>query len=192
MVAYGAGDHPAPTSRPAFGYCRCRCDIRLKFRPLYLYRVTSDPTSIQEIWFFALEFNGKIVDTSVTSPQGWTFGDHDDRPIISWAATEGPVPSDFIDDGNVPPSPFQIKPGQTLGGFSFRSPDPPATARFFAEGFTKLPQVTEDVGELPQEGEEVLDFTENSFTGFTSAPTAITGQPFLGGRRLVSMAFWSS
>ncbi len=147
----------------------------------YAYRVSNAITSLQEIDYFALEFHGEIIDASVTSPRGWTFGTHLDRPIVSWGATEiGPLPPDFVDDGNVVPSPFQIKPGQTLSGFSFRSPNPPGPAQFFAQGFTKLPQVVGDAGELDC---EILDFTENSFTGFTSAPTPITGESFPGGRR---------
>jgi hypothetical protein len=84
----------------------------------------------------------------------------------------------------VVPSPFQIKPDQTLNGFTFQSPDPPSASQFFAEGFTKLPQVTDDVGELPQGGQEILDFTANSFVGSVVAPAPIpAGAEFAGGRR---------
>jgi len=149
----------------------------------YTYEISSATTSQQEVWFFALEFSGNI--TNVTSPPGWSFAVHDDRPIVSWAATQiGPLPPDFVDDGNVVPSPFQIKPGQSLGGFTFQSPDPPNTVRFFAQGFTKLPQVTSDVEELPQGGQEIPDFTDDSFIGTSVGPTRAAGTPpFLGGRR---------
>lgn len=153
----------------------------------YTYKVMSAPSSIQEIWFLALEFSGTVTRNIVNSasPRGWSFDVHDNRPIVSWGATEvGPLPPDFVDDGNVVPSPFQIKPGQTLAGFSFQSPDPPDTATFYAEGFTKLPQVTGDVEELPQGGQGVLDFTQNSFVGTIVGPKSIAGTtPFEGGRR---------
>ena len=149
----------------------------------YTYKVISATTSLQEVWFFALDFPGDIIN--VASPGNWSFSAHDNTSVVSWAATGiGALPPDFVDDGNVVPSPFQIKPGQSLTGFSFYSPDPPGTARFFAQGFTKLPQVTGDVGDLPQEGEEIPDFTHDSVTGPVSAPVPLTGgQPFPGGRR---------
>lgn len=137
----------------------------------YSYEVSSAPSSIQNVWYFAVEIGEEIMNA--TSPRGWSFGVHDLRPIVSWAATEvGPLPPDFVDDGNVVGSPFQIKPGETLAGFSFQSPKPAGPVRFFAEGFTKLPQVTGDVGELPQEGEEILEFTQNSFRGTTLGPVS--------------------
>lgn len=148
----------------------------------YSYKVTNSPTSLQEVWFFALKFPGDII--AVTSPSGWSFSAHEDQMIVSWGATElGPLAANFVDDGNVLPSPFQIKPGQILTGFSFQSPDPPGTVRFFAQGFTKLPQVASDVGDLPQEGEEIPDFMADSMAGQTSGPVSIAGQPFPGGRR---------
>lgn len=89
----------------------------------YAYTVANDAGSQQHAWLFALQFSGAA--TNVSSPAGWTPAQHDDRPIMSWAATEtGPLPLDFVDDGNVPPSPFTIAPTSTLGGFSFQSPHP--------------------------------------------------------------------
>jgi hypothetical protein len=138
----------------------------------YAYRLTSEPGSIHEIWFFALEFPGTAVGGS--APQGWSYAKHTDRPIVSWAATEiGPLPPDFVDTGNIVPSPFNIKRGASLSGFSVQSPDPPGAAVFYADGFTPLPQVTGDVGELALEGDEILDFTERSFSGPTKGPVPL-------------------
>src|SRR5204863_8914914 len=105
-----------------------------------------------------------------------------DRPVVSWGAVEiGALPPDYVDDGNLVPSEFNIKPGRRLSGFAFRSPDPPATSHYFAQGFTKLPQVTNDVGELP--GEQP-DFTVDSASGLTVAPLPIDpAAMYLGGRR---------
>ncbi|HXE91162.1 MAG TPA: hypothetical protein VNK82_09385 [Terriglobales bacterium] len=150
----------------------------------YAYTLSSAPTSEQEAWYFALELAGDVMPEikQPTSPAGWRFGIHQDQPVVSWAATEGPPPPDWVDEGqNVPPSPFQLKPGQTLAGFSFKSPDPPASVKFFAQGFTPIPSVTSDASEL---GEEIPDWTEDSFTGIASGPKGLVlDQPFLGGRR---------
>ena len=149
----------------------------------YVYTLTNATASAQAAWLFALQFNGP--GDSPSTPVGWTFAQHDDRPIVSWAATEtGPLPPDFVDDGNVPPSVYTIAPGAALSGFRLVSPNPPGTVQFFVQGETKLPQVLTDVGDLPLEGEEVLDFTEDSITGSVAGPVPIDpAQVFAGGRR---------
>lgn len=149
----------------------------------YTYELTSAATSEQDVWFFAVEFDSEV--TNVQAPEGWHAELHRDRLILSWAATEtGPLPPDYVDDGNIPPSPFSIRPGSTLSGFSFQSPDPPANATFYAQGDTPLPQVETDVGDLPLEGDEILDFTEDSVAGNTVSPKILDDQEiFLGGRR---------
>lgn len=149
----------------------------------YSYTLSNAASSQQEVWLFALQFNGSVVDPG--SPSGWTFVQHDDRAIVSWAATEtGPLPPDFVDDGNLPPSPFTVAQGTALAGFRFQSPDPPGNVPFFAQGETKLPQVAGDVSDLPLEGAEVLDFTQDSFTGSTVGPVPVDEtQFFTGGRR---------
>lgn len=144
----------------------------------YAYTIASGSGSSQNIWFFALKFDGTVVSSS--SPEGWTFGQHSDRPIVSWAATEvGEVPSDIEDDGNVLPSPFAIPPGGTLSGFRIQSPEPPGSVTFYAQGETKIPTLTETNEEL-----EDLDFTEDSVSGSTLGPMPVDdSQFFAGGRR---------
>jgi hypothetical protein len=146
----------------------------------YNYTLSNAAASQQKVWFFALQFTGKLMNPQ--SPSGWTFVEHDDRPIVSWAATEiGELPPDYIDDGNVPPSPFTVSQGTTLSGFSFQSPDPPASVQFFAQGETKLAQVGEDEVELPF---ELPDFTQDSFVGSAVGPVPVDeAQFFTGGRR---------
>lgn len=150
---------------------------------LYTYRYTlsNADSSQQKVWLFALQFTGTVIDP--ISPPGWTFVEHDDRPIVSWAATEiGELPPDYIDDGSsVPPSPFTVAQGTALAGFSFRSPDPPANVQFFAQGETPLPQIGEEEVDFPY---EILDFTEDSFNGSTVGPVPVNeAQYFTGGRR---------
>jgi hypothetical protein len=148
----------------------------------YNYTLANAASSQQSTWLFSLQLNG--AGDSPASPNGWTFAQFDDRPLVSWAATDtGTLPPDFVDDGNIPPSPFTIAPGATLPGFKFVSPHPPGTVTFFAQGDTKLAQVAVD-SDLPQEGAEIPDFTNDSFTGSTVGPVPIDQtQFFTGGRR---------
>lgn len=149
----------------------------------YAYELTSAVTSEQDVSFFAVEFYGEV--KNIVSPPGWSGAVHYDRPIVSWSATDvGVIPPDYVDDGNTLPSPYEIKPGSSLGGFFFQSQDPPSDAIAYIQGYTPLPQVTN------HEDEELLlddlpaDFTENSFVGNTVSPKAlIADDVFLGGRR---------
>jgi Dockerin type I domain len=139
----------------------------------YNYQITNAGQSVQEIWLFSVEFSGDVRPdiTNPKAPQGWTYLSHSDRPDFSWAATDvGTLPTNYIDDGNIPPSPFQIKPGRTLNGFSFQSSQPPTNSIVYLQGFAPLPQVRNDVGELPQGGAEVKDFADNSIILVVSAP----------------------
>lgn len=148
----------------------------------YNYTLANSANSQQAAWLFSLQLNG--AGNSPASPNGWTFAQFDDRPLVSWAATDtGTLPPDFVDDGNIPPSPFTIAPGATLSDFKFVSPDPPGAVTFFAQGDTKLAQVAVD-SDLPQVGEEIPDFTNDSFVGSTVGPVPIDQtQFFTGGRR---------
>lgn len=149
----------------------------------YTYTLTNANTSLQAAWLFALQLNGAV--TSSSSPNGWSSMVHDDEPLLSWAATDvGTLPPDFVDTGNLPPSPFVIAPGAVLGGFQLVSPDPPGNGTFFAQGDTLLTQVAVDTGDLPQEGQEVPPLTSDSFSGGTVGPVPVnTAQFFAGGRR---------
>jgi hypothetical protein len=149
----------------------------------YDYTLTNSGASAQAAWLFALQLNGTA--TSSTAPNGWSSIIHDDQPLISWAATDvGTLPPDYVDTGNIPPSPFVIAPGAVQSGFQLVSPDPPGTTTFFAQGDTLLTQVAEDTGDLPQEGQEVPSLTADSFSGSTVGPVPLnTSQVFFGGRR---------
>lgn len=145
----------------------------------YSYTITNRPTSLQEMRKFAIEFEpggGEIFNAA--SPPGWRFGVHLDQPLASWGAvgSDEPPPG-YVDDGNIRPSPFQIKPGQTLGGFSFQTFAAPADGKFYATGFTKLPQATNE-GEIPEES--IPTWWEDSYSSLTTTPNLL---PYKGGRR---------
>lgn len=147
-------------------------DVQVSFdttSKLYTYRYAfaNAGNSRQEIWFLAIAPSGDLKPTIVNpiSPAGWTFIIHEDRSMMSWAATGGIAP-DAVPDGNVAPSPYQIKPGQSLGGFSLQSPQPPDAAILHAQGFTKIPAAV-DAGDLDG---VVVDFSDDSYIATTTAP----------------------
>lgn len=147
----------------------------------YSYTVINGPTAQQEIWSFAVEVDADIV--GVQSPQGWSAGLFADQPILSWDATDltgVDLPPPEEDDGNVLPSPFDIPPGGMQGGFSFRSPEAPASVIFYAQGFAELPAAVSD-GDF--DGIAIPLFTENSMIGFTLGPGLSDDIIFAGGQR---------
>jgi hypothetical protein len=147
----------------------------------YSYTISNNSGSLQEMWLFAVELAPGTEVLGSTSPSGWQFGVHEDQPIASWAAVEvGELPADFIDDGNVVPSPFNLKPGETKSGFSFRTFVGPADGAFYAQGFKKLAQVSGDVEELRDVGFVEPPLSEDSYRGSTTTPNPL---PYSGGRR---------
>jgi hypothetical protein len=133
----------------------------------YQYSVHNDSSSLLDLSGFQILLSNAVV-SNLQSPQGWTASLWKDTSAVAFAATEiGPLPADYVDDGNLVPSPFQIKPGQTLAGFSFESPDAPGTVDLLAQGFKKIPDlVSEDDTQQP----ELFD---GAFTGTTIAPAPI-------------------
>lgn len=109
----------------------------------YNYTVSSEPASIQEIDRFAIETVEPVLN--IEDPPGWFSKDNfSGRPVISWDAMEVADPDRIDDDALVPPSIVQIKPGTTLGGFSFQSPKPPGQVRYFLTGYVPLAGATAD------------------------------------------------
>ncbi len=145
----------------------------------YSYTVSNHPSSLQEMSFFAVEFAPGTEILNPVAPPGWDFGVHKDQPIASWAAVDiGQLPPDYVDDGNVVASPFNLKSGQTMSGFSFQTFAAPADGKFYAQGFTKLPQVSGAEGEISEDS--VPPFTEDSYSSVTTTPNT---PPYGGGRR---------
>lgn len=147
----------------------------------YHYTVNNQPSSLQEMWLFAVELAPGTVILSSSSPSGWRFDVHDDQPLASWAAVDIPeLPPGYVGDGNVIPSPYNLKPDETVSGFSFQTFAAPVDGQFFAQGFTKLPQVTGDVDQIAEAGYVLLPLTQDSFKGITTTPNLL---PYGGGRR---------
>lgn len=163
----------------------------------YSYVFRNDPTSLLEVSDIMIPLHGSAA-INVKAPKGWTIhpwrdGMWGQQGVLVWAATGGPylIPPNYVDDGTIYPSVHQIKQGQTLGGFSFQSPDPPALVNFYAEGFTQIPKMGVDVNDEYEEQDIPLpspfDPTE-SYKGQTKGPQ-YTESLYTGNRRPATDGF---
>lgn len=146
----------------------------------YDYSVASNATSLQNVSAFALRL---ISSGTAISPSGWSFFDYASEPISSWEATEAaPDPPDFVDDGSIPPAAKSIRPGSSLTGFRFVSPDPPGEVTFYAQGETQLPLLAPgaDADALPPWDDHI---TVDSVSGTTVGPVPINAPKFFEGGR---------
>lgn len=139
----------------------------------YSYSFTNNASSPLAVDSILLPLNGSSV-LDVVTPVGWSSFVWRGGVALSFAATGGDVPPNWVDDGQIPipPSPFNIQPGQTVSGFSFRSPDPPGRSDFHATGFTDIPEA--GAGLLPYDEPgasppSILD-PSRSFKGPTTGP----------------------
>lgn len=141
----------------------------------YSYTIRSRRSSQQNVENFFLQTGAEVLNA--TSPQGWTFssgGEKDGPSFIAWAATEfAPLDPGEEDDGGIPESPFTIKPGDALPGFSFQSLAPPGNVTYFAQGYVPLPRAS-SFDDFITEGYDLalLDFRQNSDTGVVDGPVA--------------------
>lgn len=119
-------------------------------KPLYTYSyaVASDPSSAQQVKYFAVDVVPPV--SGIASPGGWQGKVLKIRPWVQWRAFLLADPDRVTNDGYVPPSIAQIRPGASLGGFSFQSPKPPGAAAYHASGFVQFPVAT---GATPAEAE---------------------------------------
>lgn len=145
----------------------------------YKYTVVNHTGSQQELETFALDVVAGIQIIDSTSPTGWNFGVHSDKPLISWGAVDyEPLPEGTVVTDDDLPSSYTIKAGETLTGFSIQTMTAPDVGAYYARGFTKTPTATSEADfELMQEAPH---FTKDSFVGETTLPIKSN---FLGGRR---------
>lgn len=138
----------------------------------YSYTVTNNTGSEQELWLFSVEISPDAEVFGSTAPQGWQFSKNISGNLVSWGAVEvGPLPADYVDDGREVPSAYNIKPGETLAGFSFQSLNAPGDARFYAQGFTQTPMV-ESESDIDTFNIVAKPFTDNSYADVTTSATA--------------------
>jgi hypothetical protein len=130
-------------------------------RFLYSFLVRSDLNSIQNVDDFYVEFNSDI-DT-IGNPDFWYPRVSFVWPnILMWSAR------DTI---------YDILPGGSLAGFSYKSDGLPTILNYYGVGYYELPYV--DEGEAPDESEiEGGGILENSVKGYTLGPKDID-TPFI-------------
>lgn len=149
----------------------------------YTYTALSDPASEQEVDNIVIPLIGSIIN--IQSPYGWTGRVNADGTMLSWCACEPfgiIIPPGYVDDGNVLPSIYQIKPGGSLGGFSFQSLEPPGSGTFHAGGFVRIP--VEGVDFQPGEEPVIPDWPDNLYASQTQVPVhSENTNLFPGGRR---------
>jgi hypothetical protein len=150
----------------------------------YTYTVSNSTSSVEEVRFFAVQLGGLIMPDVVASrsPQGWTFGLHADRPIVSWSAT-AIIDGTDTNVAGIPPSSFQIKPGQTLGGFVLQSHAPPGRTVYYAQGYVRGPIAKPGDVDDEHSPASLPDFTQIGINGATTGPlsTATRGTPSVRG-----------
>jgi hypothetical protein len=142
---------------------------------VYSYIIASKPSSQQEVSNFALDVSGDVRE--IASPRGWSHGTFRSRPTIHWAATEVELPPDWVDDGGIPPGAYQIKPGTSLSGFSFKSAKPPGQVAYYLRGYAPMAAASSE-----EEAELILDecppetvgtFFDMALRGMTLGPADI-------------------
>ncbi len=151
----------------------------------YEYKFTNEADSLLDVDSISLLTDATVLNIVV--PAGWdslTTSNVDGDSVVSFYAgvTKSDIPPDFVDVGQLFPSPHDIKPGQSLGGFSFQSADPPDFVEFEATGFTQAPKSGIDVPETETGDESDLPDYDAPFKGKTRGPT-FKEPLFLGGRR---------
>ncbi len=121
----------------------------------YTYTVTNEASSTGALETFGL---GPVpVSSTLGSPLHWKggVGWEGDSTLAGWSVADNdtrPLPP--TDTGNDYPSPYDLQPGQTLGGFTVISIKPPTTIQFYAQAFDTIPAGDDDTGppKLSQEG----------------------------------------
>lgn len=142
----------------------------------YAYAVSNDVMSAQEVKWFSLDFVPPI--SNIVSPRGWRDGDFYGRSTMGWVANE--IDEQGVDDGiSVPPSIVQIKPGNTLRGFSFQSPKPPGPVKYYVTGAVPSTISTgATIGEAESQAEQRIEncphlqnhILDQSLVGVTAGP----------------------
>lgn len=133
----------------------------------YSYTINSALESLQEVTFFLIKLEDEAAN--IISPEDWSANFDADTMTIVWGAVG--VDQNWVDDGGVPPSPSQIKPGESLAGFSFQSASPATSATFYAQGYVPTP-IASSEDDFVAEGYELTTYLDDSVSGQTQGPMA--------------------
>jgi hypothetical protein len=149
----------------------------------YSYAVTNFADAALEVDDFVIPLRGTSV-INVQSPAGWESLLHFDGSKMNWCACSEngfTIPPGYVQDGRGLPSKFQIKPGQTLAGFSFQSAYPPSSGEFYAGGW--VPIFVEGVDFPEGQEPQTPGFPANLFRGTLAAAPLSNPTLEFGGRR---------
>lgn len=145
---------------------------------LYEYTVTNNPDSAQEIKSFRVDFTDSI--SAITSPGGWGYLFPRGRSSVGWSALEVENGDQISEGAAVPRSIVQIKRGDTLTGFSFRSPKGPGAVKYYVRGFIDtvfVPNPPQPDNELAMESlyeacpQLLLPTLDQAVVGLTQGPS---------------------
>lgn len=148
----------------------------------FSYSVTNAEGSAQEIESFELQAAKPV---AVQAPPGWV-GDlsSDPRKVLWLASAVDPATADDVSgDASLPPSIANIKPGSSLGGFSFRSVNPPGPVGYTAFGYASVAFSASDPASADDEWEDLsteiaAQCTADGKGGVTTGPRLpTTGLP---------------
>jgi hypothetical protein len=113
----------------------------------YTYTLASDSASVQDVISFIVSFEGSI--DSIDEPQGWGHAVMSNASMLHWSAdVAADFPPDVVDQGQLPPAAFPVKPGTNMTGFVFTSPKSPGPVKYIVHGFSPIPpQASEEDAE---------------------------------------------
>jgi hypothetical protein len=149
----------------------------------YSYTLTNFADAALEVDDFVIPLRATSV-INVQSPAGWESLLHFDGSKMHWCACSEngfTIPPGYVQDGRGLPSKFQIKPGQTLSGFSFQSAYPQSPGEFYAGGW--VPILIEGVDFPEGQEPQTPGFPANMFRGALAASPFSNPTLEFGGRR---------
>jgi len=161
---------------------------------IYDYTVGNASESQSVLDQFALQPVRGVVDLSAPAHWGVFHAYHGDSLGVVWAVTDH---YDYAPGGwdgvTLPPSPYALQPGQSLGGFLIESYHAPANnVEWFAVGYERLKADSVDVDEgdpFRQLEPTIWDAQEHGYTsGPSGAPPPTVGadsQAVIGGSDVV-------
>lgn len=124
----------------------------------YHYVVTNLAGNPRPVDYFSIIVQpGVDVITEVASPKDWEGAFSEHNGVVDWAGTNvAPyIPADYVHDGHsIPPYGPWIKPGEKMGGFSFKSFSPPGAGQGISQTFAPIPWA--------DDAEELMDLPYNS------------------------------
>jgi hypothetical protein len=175
IVAVGAQGQTTVTCPSGPNQLTAHVQSNVSFDPTtkmytYSYVVSNAASSAQEIRSFDLDFAPPA--SNFTNPLGWVHSIFRQRSTLGWVAISPPGirTSPTV---AVPPAVSQIKPGQSVGGFSFQSSKPPGPVKSYVRGYVGISVQADElaaetlVDQCPQSFGFILDL---AVVGSTQGP----------------------